>query len=266
MKETLTPVEPVSPIAPYVGGKHLLAKRIMERMKAIDHNAYVEPFVGMGGVFFRRPVMARCEVINDLNRDVSNLFRVLQRHYVPLMDMLRWQVTSRADFERLRNAQPDTLTDLERACRFLYLQRTAFGGQPVRPTFGTSKTTSARFDVTKLVPMLEDVHARLSRVVIECLRWQDVIKRYDSAGTLFYLDPPYYGCENYYNASFTQDQFEEMAVLLQTIKGRFVLSLNDTPEVRKIFSQFNVEHVEVRYSLMRDRLDKERFKEVLISN
>ena len=91
----LIPVAPVRPVAPYLGGKRGLAKTISERIKSVPHTTYVEPFVGMGGVFLRRPFRAKGEVINDLNRDVANLFRILQRHYVALMDMLRWQVTSR---------------------------------------------------------------------------------------------------------------------------------------------------------------------------
>ncbi len=63
-------------------------------------------------------------------------------------------------------ANPDTLTDLEQAARFLYLQRLAFGGQVESRNFGVTPTTSARFDVTKLGPALEAIHERLSNVVI----------------------------------------------------------------------------------------------------
>lgn len=125
----VVPCAPVSPVAPYLGGKRLLSKRLVPLLGAIRHRAYVEPFVGMGGIFFRRDFISPCEVINDLNGDVANLFRILQRHYVPFMDMLRWQVASRQEFERLRLARPETLTDLERAARFLYLQRLVFGGK-----------------------------------------------------------------------------------------------------------------------------------------
>ena len=116
----------------------------------------------MGGIFLRRPWRSKVEVINDISGDVTTLFRVLQRHYVAFMDMLKWQLTSRAEFERLNASNPETLTDLERAARFLYLQRTAFGGKVVGRTFGTSTTSPARFDITKLGSMLEEVHERLA--------------------------------------------------------------------------------------------------------
>jgi DNA adenine methylase len=264
----LIEVAPVSPVAPYLGGKRRLAKLIIERLGAIPHATYCEPFIGLGGVFLRRPWRAKAEVINDINRDVTNLFRVLQRHYVPLMDMLRWQLTSRAEFERLVATDPVTLTDLERAVRFLYLQRTTFGGKVTGRSFGVSVTSSARFDVTKLGAILEDVHERLAGVVIERLPYAELIRRYDRPGTLFYLDPPYAGGEaDYGQGVFAPDDFERLAQLLSQIAGRFVLSINDTPEIRKVFREFALEEVETTYSIA-GPAGKGRGKvgELLISN
>jgi hypothetical protein len=97
-------------IAPYVGGKRVLASQLVERIEAIPHQTYAEAFVGMGGVFFRRRSVAKAEVLNDLSSDVATLFRVLQRHYLAFVEMLRWQLTTRAEFERLVATDPDTLT------------------------------------------------------------------------------------------------------------------------------------------------------------
>jgi len=97
----LIPARPAAPVAPWQGGKRNLARRIVERLGAIPHTAYVEPFIGMGGIFFRRPFRARSEVINDLSRDVATLFRILQRHYLPFLEMIRWRLTSRAEVDAL---------------------------------------------------------------------------------------------------------------------------------------------------------------------
>lgn len=91
----------------------------------------------MGGVFLRRPNRARVEVINDWSRDVATFFRVLQRHYVAFLEMMKFQLTTRSEFERLSKTDPDTLTDLERAARFLYLQRVAYGGKVDGRTSGS---------------------------------------------------------------------------------------------------------------------------------
>lgn len=253
------------PVAPYFGGKSLLAKTIIDRIGGIDHHTYAEPFIGMGGVFLRRPSAAPVEVINDRSKDVATLFRLLQRHFQAFVDMLRWQLSSRAEFDRLMTVDPETLTDLERGARFLYLQRTAFGGKIAGRNFGVSKTQPARFDITRIVPLLEDVHHRLTGVTIECLDWQEFIRRYDSEATLFYLDPPYWGCEGEYGKQlFSRDDFAQMADKLATIKGRFILSLNDVEGVRKTFKAFHLEPVKTTYSVAADASGKA--DELLITN
>jgi DNA adenine methylase len=246
----LAPVDPVLPIAAYVGGKKNLSRRLVARIAAISHDLYAEPFVGMGGVFFRRQSRPKVEVINDISADVVTLFRILQRHYVAFLDTLKWQLSSRAEFERLMRVDPSTLTDLERAARFLYLQRSAFGGRVDGRSFGLSRTTPARFDLTKLVPMLEAVHDRLAPVVIERLPYPELIRRYDRPGALFYLDPPYWGCEDDYGAGvFSPADFEALSGLLGGLQGGFLLSINDRPEIRAIFAGFAVDEVEVTYRL-----------------
>lgn len=250
MESNQEPILPVRPPAPYLGGKRRLAAAIVERLSAIPHDCYVEPFIGMGGVFLKRPFKARAEVINDISRDVATLFRVLQRHYNALMDMLRWQLTGRVEFERLKAAAPETLTDLERAARFLYLQRTAFGGKVSGRNFGTGTTAGARFDMTTLGSILEDVHQRLAGVVIECLPFTALIEKYDRPHTLFYLDPPYWDNEtDYGDGVFCKADFHALAEQLGGISGRFVLSINDRPEVRKIFKRFSIERVSTGYSV-----------------
>lgn len=166
ISEGLSPVTPTRPVTGYIGGKRNLSRRLVDRIAATPHTTYAEVFVGMGGVFFRRHARPQSEVINDWSRDVATLFRVLQRLYVPFMDILRWQLTTRARFEELLRTDPTTLLDIERAARFLYLQRTAFGGKVVGRNFGVSPSTPARFDIIKLGPLLEAAHERLSSVVI----------------------------------------------------------------------------------------------------
>ena len=253
MKEVFAvsePVSPIRPVAPYIGGKRALSRRLVAMIDATPHDLYAEPFVGMGGVFFRRARRPRKEVINDISTDVVNLFRLLQRHYQQLLDVLKWQICSRAEFERLISQDPRLLTDLERAARFLYLQRTAFCGKVVGRTFGVTRDNGARFDLTKLVPMLEDVHERLCGVDIERLPYAELIARYDTPGSLFYLDPPYFGCENDYGAdAFAREDFEQLAAILGKIKGRFVLSINDKPEVRRIFAAFQHHEVGLNYTV-----------------
>lgn len=246
----LEPVNPVWPPAAYIGGKRILAKAIIQRINAKPHTGYAEPFVGMGGVFLRRTHKPKTEVINDRNGEVANLFRILQRHYPQFMETLKFQITSRREFQRLVASDPSTLTDLERAARFLYLQRLSFGGKVSGQHFGVDKDGGGRFNVTRLGPVLEDIHERMAGVVIEQLDWRDFVRRWDRPGMLFYLDPPYYGNEDDYGAGmFERSDFEEMATTLRGLKGGFILSLNDLPEVREIFRGFEIGSIDCTYSI-----------------
>jgi DNA adenine methylase len=153
-------VSPAAPVAPWLGGKKALSAMIIERIEAVGHATYVEPFVGMGGVFLRRKWRPKLEVANDFNGEITNLFRILQQHYPQLMDVMRFQIALRREFERLRKTDPSTLTDLQRAARFLYLQRQAFGGK-LGGVFGVASDRAPRFSLSWLEPILEAAHERL---------------------------------------------------------------------------------------------------------
>ncbi len=98
--------------------------------------------------------------------------------------------------------------------------------------------------------MLEDLHARLAGVVIECLDFGEFIRRYDTPGTLFYLDPPYWGSEgDYGKALFERADFQRLADVLAGIKGRFLMSINDVAEIRTIFAWAQLEEVATTYTI-----------------
>ncbi len=243
-------VKPARPAAAYIGGKKQLAERLSRLIDQTPHILYGEPFVGMGGVFLRRIRAPEVEVVNDRSQDVATFFRILQRHYEPFFDLLKWRLTSRAEFERLLAQDPAMLTDLERAARFLYLQRLSFGGKVAGRTFGYSLSGPARFDTTKLGVLLEAIHDRLAGVTIECLDWRDFLVRWDRPGALFFCDPPYFGTEGYYGVGlFSPENHAEMAAALAALQGKFILTINDLPQTREIYAAFQIESVDLTYQV-----------------
>ena len=258
-----------APVAPWFGGKARLAKHIIGRIEAVPHDCYAEPFVGMGGVFLRRRRKPASEIINDASGEITNLFRVLREHPDELLRQCRWLLPSRAEFVRQLGHTPDTLTDIQRAARFVYVQRLSFAGKPATLAtpgqIGFSVSRPPNIGQTQLRQLIGAAHARLERVAIECLSWDTFIARYDRERTLFYLDPPYWGHETAYGRGlFAPADFERMADILGALKGRFFLSLNDVPEVRDLFAAFSIETVTTRYSARPDAHNG--VSELLISN
>ena len=116
-------------------------------------------------------------------------------------------------------------------------------------TYGTGTTYSRGINLLRIEEELSQVHLRFHKVQIENLDYQEIIRRYDRPHTLFYIDPPYWNCENYYGKGmFSKDDYLLLAEQLANIKGKFLLSLNDVSEIRQIFSAFKIEPVSVRYS------------------
>lgn len=244
------PVSPADPPAPWIGGKRHLARRICQVLAATPHASYCEVFLGMGGIFFRRAARPGQEVVNDVSGDVANLFRVLRSHPDALLRELRWRPAMRIEFDRLKKAAPHDLTDIERAARFLYLQRLAFGGKVRGRSFGVRREQPQTFSLSRLEPRLRRIHDRLEEVVIEQLDWADFIPQYDHPAALFYLDPPYFGSEDDYGREiFSRADFAGLAEALASIKGRFLLSINDVPEMRALFAWADIEGVQTTYSI-----------------
>ena len=265
MKTQTQPSVAVKPIAPYLGGKSKLAKQLVAKIESTPHKSYAEPFVGMGGVFLRRTQRANAEFINDYNNDVANLFRIAQRHQQAFINAILFTVNSRWYYQILAKTPPETLTDIDRAVRFYYLQRLGFGGKVAGRSYGVAKERPSRFSPRRIMGDIDALAERLSSVTIESLDFGDFITRYDHKNMLFYLDPPYWNCENDYGKDmFAKADFERLATTLRGIKGKFILSINDTPEIRKIFAGFKMEQITVAYTISKN--NGHRAGELIISN
>jgi DNA adenine methylase len=250
-----------SPLA-WLGGKSKLADRIIDRFP--DHDCYCEVFAGAAWVLFKKPE-SKVEIINDINSELVNLYRCVKHHLAELCAQFRWMLVARDEFDRFLQTPADTLTDIQRAARFYYLAKTSFGAKVRSPSFGIAASGPSRLNLLRVEEDLSEAHLRLSRVFIENKPYSQVIDRYDRPGTLFYVDPPYWGCESDYGVGiFSRDDFQRLAGQLDGIKGKFVLSLNDRPEVREVFANFNIEAIKTRYSI--NATKGQQVGEVLITN
>ena len=229
----------------YIGGKSKLAKKIIEMMP--EHHGYCEVFSGAAWVFFRKEP-SKAETINDLDSDLACFYRVLQNHLEEFLRQFRWALSSREwfdDFKRQKEA--GGLTDIQRAARYYYLQRHSFAGRVRNRTFGVSTLRRPAINLLRIEEELSEVHLRLATVVIENLPALEFIRRCDNDKTLFYCDPPYHKCP-YYEHNMTLEDYVELAGQLKNIKGKFILSINDHPDMRETFGAFNIKPVSLKYT------------------
>lgn len=231
----------------WVGGKSRLADRIIPLIPG--HTCYCEVFAGAAWLLFKKPE-SKSEVINDINVDLVTLYRVVQHHLEEFVRYFKWVLVARDEFERLHRVQPDTLTDIQRAARFFFMLKTGFSSKVNSTTFGMSTSSGPGINLLRIEEELSAAHLRLARVYVENMPFAELIERYDRPHTFFYVDPPYHGSENDYGKGlFRREDFGVLAELLAGIKGRFIMSINDTPEIRELFKPFRIRSVPTRYSV-----------------
>lgn len=243
----------------WVGGKNYLKKEIVSRFPE-KYEKYIEVFGGAAWVLFYKE-KSEYEVYNDLNSDLVNLFKCVKFHFPELKRELSGGLNSRQLFNEMRESCNFTgLTDIQRAARFFMLIKTSYGSKG--ENFGCVKK-----NINIMVDYLDRVQERLCNVVIENMSFEKIIERYDKKDVLFYLDPPYYGTEKYYQIQFSEENHIRLAEMLKNVEGKFILSYNDCEYVRELYSQFNIEVVERFNNLSARYTVKERkYKELIIKN
>ena len=243
----------------YVGGKKALRNKIIDKFTC-EFDRYIEVFGGAGWVLLHKDRHAPFEVYNDINSELVNLFRCVKAHPGEPLRELDWSIISRQLFND-RLGAIENLTDIQRAYRFLYLLKYSFCGKMT--TFGANNRPMPSPEYFR------ELHTRLEKVIIENKPFESVIKQYDRASALFYLDPPYYGAEKYYNVNevnFTADDHVKLRDILTGINGRFVLSYNDSEYIRGLYKDFNICEATRGSNFQVHRGTRPLYYELIISN
>jgi DNA adenine methylase len=226
------------PLMRYHGGKFRLAPWVMGFFP--PHDTYVEPFGGAASVLLQKPRSAS-EVYNDLDGDIVNVFRVLQRpdQSAELKRLLAVTPYARDEFNLAYEPADDPV---ERARRTLIRAQMGFGSAGASKGKTGFRVDSGRKYATSMqlwanyhqqIPLFE---ARLSGVLLENKPAVDVISNHDRADTLFYVDPPYVhstraraGADRCYRHEMTDDDHAALIDSLLAVKGLVVLSGYDNP-------------------------------------
>lgn len=255
-------IEQAAPLVQWVGGKRRLAPQILPMFP--PHSCYVEPFCGAAALFFLKGP-TKIEVLNDINGDLVNLYRVVQHHLEEFVRHFKWSLASREIYGWLQATPAVTLTDIQRAARFFYLQKLGFGGIVEGQTMGATTTHKPNLNLLRLEEQLSAAHLRLHQVLIERLPWEECVEKYDRPHSLFYMDPPYFGAKGY-GVEFGLTEYDRMADLMGSMKGKAVVSVNDIPEMRQAFKGHHIKRVSISYTVGASGKGREPKGELIISN
>jgi DNA adenine methylase len=253
----------------WIGGKSLLSGKIVSMMP--EHRTYVEVFGGAGWVLFKKDP-AKVEVWNDLNADLVNLFRIVRNRLPEFQRRQYFLLASREEYYAFQQHYKDGKfkTDIDRAIAFYYLIKNSFGsGILTGWAFGPQRPP--HYDAGAEV--LAEARERLKKVYIDNLSFDKLIPNWDRKETLFYCDPPYMmlldkGGRSYYQHTFAIEDHTHLRDTLKGIDGKFILSYDNHPEVRKLYKRFHIRTTNpIIYSMnKRPNSADRRVTELLITN
>lgn len=242
-----------------MGGKSKLRKTIIEMIP--EHVCYAEIFFGAGWVYFGKEP-SKIEVINDIDKELINLFKMIKYHAPELERLLQYEFSSRDIFQEYKNTNEKYLTEINRAIRYLYLISQSFASRGGVYGYGTTTKPSPQIFATDA---LKDIKQRLRNTYVENLSFEKIIDKYDRPHTFFFCDPPYFETTGYGN-TFGEKEHLLLLSKLKTLKGKFLLTINDHEKVREWYKGFNFKEVEVQYSVSKEQTARKKYKELIITN
>jgi DNA adenine methylase len=226
------------------GGKSRLVKYIKELFPR-DHKFYAEVFGGAAWILLnKKPSLI--EVFNDVDGNVVNLFRIIRDFPGEFINRFRYDIVARETFDEYKNIDLHLLDSFDRAVKFYYVYCNSFSADMSTFMKRDKITNPNRFN-SRLPEIVEKFTARMENVVIENLDFREFFNKYNGKEWLFYLDPPYYGVEGY-EEPFNEQEHKDLAYILSNnFEGKFILSYNDIPEIRNLYSQFQIEVLDIIY-------------------
>ncbi len=237
-----------------VGSKKPIREAI-KRQAPKDYSKFVEPFVGSGAIYFYLADPDKRSVINDLDKDLMAGYKQIKNGVSG--DIEKFNKMPLSSMNAFVKKTPTS--EIDRLAKRLYMSCSTFG------TKGVGKLYKETNIYTKL-KQLDKYKDFMKNTTISSQDYATVIRNNDSPTTFFYLDPPYENSDRLYKEGDKGINFENMAKLLKGIKGKFLLSMNDSKAVRDIFKDFNIRGMTVTQVQGKKGIGVNPRKEVFIKN
>lgn len=233
----------MKPPVSYYGGKQQMARHLLDLVP--EHDLYVEPFLGGGALFWKKEP-SQHEVINDLDDNIVNFYRVLQTDFDKLAELITGTLHSRSthqaakyvlkrDPDKVSGSHTYYLGDVEnsnhtaseavqRAWAFWVQSNMSYSAKLFGGFAYDRSVKTTRAIINKRDRFQSHYRERLRNVCIECNDAIKVIQSRDTANTFHYCDPPYYNSDCGHYDGYTKEDFNELLETLSETKGRFLLS------------------------------------------
>ena len=278
-----------------VGNKSSIL-HILYAVFPMKYGRFIDVFGGSGSVLLGKPEIHPFEVYNDFDKNLVNLFRCMKERTMATVRELGFcNLNSREDFNAIRKffEQREEFTDeylseelllteltfpplqanelkelrtritkdhdVRRAAMFLKLLRYSYSSS-------CKSFASQPFDIRKLFGLIKELENRMANVVVENQDFETLIKHYDRPDSFFYADPPYFSSEGMYEVGFGWDDHVRLRDTLKGIKGKFLLSYNDCPEIRELYDGFSLLDFSRTHAMVQRYEAGREFKELLIGN
>ncbi len=247
----------MKPLIKRIGGKSKLKKTIVDNYFPNNYKdmIYVEPFVGGGSIYFYKQP-SYVDVLNDRDNDVITIFKGFQEFDLEKIEKDINGNYTKDDFLRIKESTP--ITSYDKFIRLLLLIKLSFWG------LGRNFINKGDRSVKINSSYNNRYKQKLSNTILLNDDYKDIIKRYDSDNTLFYLDPPYDMVDKTYYKFFIFD-IKELFDILKNIKGKFILSFNLNKDIEVLFKDYNIYKVNTKYSAHTGEAPVKK-QELLITN
>jgi len=252
----------LTPIIKYVGSKYKMSKKLINLFP--KHIGYIEPFFGTGVVFFNKQP-SKVEIINDLNGNIINLFKVIKYKKEEFLKECDYFLYSRQLYNEFLETMHEK-NDVKRAFKYFYVMASKYGGLNKGGTWSASSIRNTAKKTYNKLSLIDVIHDRLKHTTIEQLDFEKVIRKYDNKDAFFFLDPPYYKINELYEKDFTIKDHHRLYKCISNIKGKFLLTINDVEWIRETYKDYNVSEIEVSYSKRKGVTENRKTKELIIRN
>jgi len=247
----------IRPAVSWPGGKTRLLETILPLIP--KHECYVEPFAGGLAVLLAKE-RSQNEVINDAHSDLITFYRCVRFHRDELLTELEFVLNSRQEFQDFRS-QPG-LTDIQRSARWYSRNKMGFGGCDT--SFGVTVVNPMSSRANRM-EIIRQLNLRLDRVTIEHLDWTRCLELYDRPTTFFFIDPPYTECGKTAYEGWQDSDVMNLKTRLDRIRGRWLVTLNDTASIRAIFHDCKVKSVTRVLGINNKKGGATAYKELVIA-